>query len=268
MLKKVAIALAPTGGWGVGSNNPLSPEALAAEVSACAALGVSVLHLHCRDEGGMLTDDLRLFDTSVGKVKAKCDVILEASTGGLSELSCQQRIVPVRSRWTEMGSLNIGSLNFGDQVYQNSLPDIRFWASEMARCGVKPSLEIFDTGHLETAHYLLEEQIVEHPPNVSFIFNVKWGMRYSRALLNYLLANLPKKSHWGAVFVGSTDFSHHIEVVQLGASVIRVGFEDSTDCNGKRASSNRELVATLLQELEKIKVTPMSVSEARKSLLS
>ena len=60
---------------------------------------------------------LSLFDETLGLIKQGADIILEASIGGLSELSAAQRVLPVTSSHAEMGSLNIGSLNFGDYVY-------------------------------------------------------------------------------------------------------------------------------------------------------
>ena len=149
MNRKIILAVAPTGGWGQGHNNPVTPDAIANDVIACARAGAAVVHLHARDETGGLTTDLAPFAAAVDTIKASCDILLEASTGGLSNLSAVERVLPASNPHAEMGSLNIGSLNFGDAVYSNSLPDARFWIEAMKKHGIKPSLEIFDTGHLE-----------------------------------------------------------------------------------------------------------------------
>ena len=81
MKNRIAIALAPTGGWGEGDNNPVTPEAISAEVIACARSGASILHLHARDRYGRLTADLVPYDQAVTRIKEHCDIILEASTG-------------------------------------------------------------------------------------------------------------------------------------------------------------------------------------------
>ena len=167
-----------------------------------------------------------------------------------------------------MGSLNIGSLNFGDQVYQNSVPDVRYWISKMAETGVKPSLEIFDTGHLQTALHLIEEGLVVPPCNFSFIFGVNWGMVYDSSLLDYLVSQLPVGSRWGAIFIGSRDFTAHLEAVAAGAVAVRTGFEDSTEYNGKTALHNHDLVACLREELESEGYEAAGVQEARGMLLS
>lgn len=267
MSRSVIIALAPTGGWGADMNNPLTPEDIASEVIGCADAGAAVVHLHSRDRAGRLTAEMVFFDQTLEHIKKRSDIILEASTGGLSELDAAQRALPLGSRYAEMGSLNIGSLNFGDFVYRNSLPDVRFWIAEMTRRGVKPSLEIFDTGHLETALHLITEGLVAGPSNFSFIFNVQWGMRYDRKLLSYLVSRLPVDSRWGAIFIGSTDFSAHLEAIEMGAASVRVGFEDSLEYNGKTAASNVELVSVLREELEQNGYRPSSPEEARLQLL-
>ena len=267
MTRKIIIAVAPTGGWGRGDNNPVTPEAIAGDVVACARAGAAVVHLHARSEEGLLTADLAPFTAAVEAVKAAADIILEASTGGLSTLTAAERALPVTNPHAEMGSLNIGSLNFGDAVYRNSLPDVRFWIDTMKRSGVKPSLEIFDTGHLETARHLIAEGRVAPPCNFSFIFGVRWGMLFDPALLAYLISRLPEGSRWGAILVGSRDFDHHLKAARAGASFVRVGFEDAIHYGGRTARTNAELVTALRGTLEAEGFSIASAGEARCMLL-
>ena len=173
MNRKIIISLAPTGGWGNEFGNPITPDTISGDVLNSIDAGASVVHMHARDEQGDLTSDLSAFNKTVDKIKASRDVIIEASTGGLSRLTAEERARPVENSHAEMGSLNIGSLNFGDQVYCNSVPEVRNWINQMQSKSVKPSLEIFDTGHLQTALYLIEEGLVVPPCNFSFIFNVR-----------------------------------------------------------------------------------------------
>ncbi len=267
MRKTLLLTVAPTGGWGEGEGNPISPEAVAADVLACAEAGATVVHLHARDERGELTTDLSCFDRTVEHLKRTCDILVEASTGGISDLTAAERALPAGNPHADMASLNMGSLNFGDRVYRNALPDIRFWIEAMAAAGVKPSLEIFDTGHLDTALHLVDQGLLEPPCNFSFIFNVAWGMQYHPLLLDLLVSKLPPKSRWGALFVGSTDFSSHLEAAEKGAAFVRVGFEDSRAYDGKTASSNAELVKALGSELEENGYSVAGPREARNVLL-
>jgi 3-keto-5-aminohexanoate cleavage enzyme len=264
---KIIIALAPTGGWGRGRNNPVAPADVAAEVIRCAQAGASVVHLHARDEAGALTTDLTAFNQVVQTVHDSCDIILEASTGGLSGFTAEQRVLPVANPHARMGSLNIGSLNFGDEVYRNSLKDVRFWIAKMKSAGVKPSLEIFDTGHMESALDLIAEGLLQPPFNFSFIFNVRWGMPWNESILAYLKQRVPPGGRWGALLIGSPDFSAHIEAARQGADVVRVGFEDSCSYNGRTAQNNEELVLALRAELVTAGFGIATAAEARKLLL-
>jgi len=263
MKAKVIIAVAPTGGWGPGRKNPIKADAIARDVIQCAAAGAGVVHLHARDEQGALTTDLAAFAAAVEQIKGECDIILEASTGGLSNLSAEQRVLPAGNPHAEMGSLNLGSLNFGDDVYQNRLPDVRLWIEAMNGFGLKPSLEIFDTGHLETALDLLEKGLLSSPCNFSFIFNVRWGMPFYPELLVYLKLRLPINSRWAGLFIQSTDFTNHVKAAHAGAAILRTGFEDSIHYNGKIAGCNAELVKALRHALEAEGFEIANTEEAR-----
>lgn len=266
--RPIVLAVAPTGGWGVGSGNPISPDELVKEVTACAEAGASVVHMHARDLNGRLTADTALLDETARRIKASCDILFEASTGGLSEMTAEERVRPAKLPVADLGSLNIGSLNFGEAVYANSLPDIRYWIQAMKEAGVRPSLEIFDTGHLETALYLVEEGLVELPCNFCFIFNIAWGMPYHPALLDYLLSRLPERSHWEAIIIGCDDFSTHIAAARAGASILRTGFEDSRTANGGLlAKDNAELVRALRAALLAEGFAIATPEEARRLLL-
>lgn len=265
-MKNIIISLAPAGGWGRGRNNPVSAAEIADEVLACAESGAALVHLHSRDREGLLSGTTDNFDAAVDLIRKKSDIIIEGSTGGLSGLSAAERINPVRNKYVRLGSLNLGSLNFGDNVYKNSMPDVKYWAAEMEKQSVKPSLEIFDTGHLEAALSLLDEGIINYPANFSFIFGVRWGMKYSEELLSYLIKRLPSDSRWGIINVDSIDFTRHIKAAQLGASFVRTGFEDTCFYNGKTAASNKELIAALSEELFKNGFKAAAVEEAKQIL--
>jgi 3-keto-5-aminohexanoate cleavage enzyme len=263
MQKKIIIALAPTSGAGAGNGNPVGSRDIAEQVIAGVRAGATLVHMHARDESGALTTDLTAFNAAVAAIKSSCDVVLEASTGGLSTLTAAERALPAAHPQAQLASLNIGSLNFGDRVYQNSVPDIRYWVRTMAELGVKPGMEIFDTGNLDFALALIAEGAIKPPCSFSFVFDLRWGMSFDPVLLAWLVKRLPAGSCWGAIFVGSKDFAKHREAARQGASFVRTGFEDSREFNGKLAASNVELVAALRRELESDGFAIASADEAR-----
>jgi len=266
MTKKIILALAPTGGWGKDYNNPLEPEEIARQVIACAEEGVSLVHLHARNSKGELTIDLSNFSKTIELITNECSVLIEASTGGLSNLTPQERSLPLQNEKVELGSLNMGSLNFLDKVYINTVPDIRYWLQRMIKNKVKPSMEIFDTSNIAISDLFIKEGLINPQYNFNFIFNYKWGMSFSLPLLEVLKSMLPKESIWGAVFGGSSNFSSHLQVSLQGATMVRVGFEDSRICNYGEAKSNLELVKEIRRELEISGFELADPEEARKLL--
>jgi len=266
MNKKIILAMAPTGGWGKDCNNPLEPEEITKQVIACAEEGVSLVHLHARDSKGELTTDLSNFSKTIELITNECNVIIEASTGGLSSLTPQERALPLRNEKVELGSLNMGSLNFLDKVYVNTVPDIRYWLQSMIKNRVKPSLEIFDTSNIAISDLFINEGLIKPQYNFNFVFNYKWGMSFSLPLVEVLKSMLPKESIWGAVFGESRNFSSHLQACLQGATMIRVGFEDSKICNNKEAETNLELVKEIRRELEISGFELADPEEARKLL--
>ena len=266
MNKKIILAMAPTGGWGKDYNNPLEPEEITKQVIACAEEGVSLVHLHARDSKGELTTDLTNFSKTIELITNECSVLIEASTGGLSSLTPQERSLPLQNEKVELGSLNMGSLNFLDKVYVNTVPDIRYWLQSMIKNRVKPSLEIFDTSNIAISDLFIKEGLIKPQYNFNFVFNYKWGMSFSLPLVEVLKSMLPKESIWGAVFGESRNFSSHLQACLQGATMIRVGFEDSKICNNKEAETNLELVKEIRRELEISGFELADPEEARKLL--
>jgi len=266
MNKKIILALAPTGGWGKDYHNPVKPEEIAKQVIACAEEGVSLVHLHARDSEGELTTDLNNFSKTIELITNKCGVIIEASTGGLSNLTPQERAFPLQNKKVELGSLNMGSLNFLDKVYINTVPDIQYWLQKMIKNNIKPSIEIFDTSNIIISSYLIKKSLIKPQYNFNFVFNYKWGMSFTHSLVEVLKSMLPKESIWGAVFGESKDFSLHIQASLQGATMIRVGFEDSRIYNYKEAGSNIDLVKAARRQLKKSGFKLASPDEARKLL--
>jgi 3-keto-5-aminohexanoate cleavage enzyme len=264
--RTIVLAVAPVGGWGAGRNNPLTPGQIAREVASCAEAGASLVHLHARDRRGGLTTDLETYSAACEKIRAECDILIEASTGGLSSLSAAERALSLNSPHAELGSLNLGSLNFHDQVYCNSMPDIRLWIAAMRDRQVKPQLEIFDTAQVQVAEALAAEGLLQGRMNFNFIFNYRWGMCFSLPLLQVLAGMLPPESIWGAVVGASEDFAVHLQAALYGAHMLRVGFEDSPLLAGREADTNAGLVSALVKQLNVLGFRPATVPEARRIL--
>jgi 3-keto-5-aminohexanoate cleavage enzyme len=137
--RKIIVAVAPVGGaLPPPSLNPLTPEEVAAQVVACEKAGAGMVHLHVRDREGNQTEKLHDFSKTLDLIRESSDIILQGSTGGLTTLTLEERCVALNDPRVEVASLNMGSVNFGEDVYINRLPDIRYWAKRMDEAGVVP----------------------------------------------------------------------------------------------------------------------------------
>lgn len=265
---RIIVSVAPVAHVGAvlpaGVSNPLSPEQVAAEVAACARAGASMVHLHVRDPRGEQTFDLTTYSRTLDLIRRESDIVIQGSTGGLSTLSLEQRCVSVREPRTEVASLNMGSVNFGESVYVNTVPDIRFWASAMRREGVVPELEIFEVGMLETVARLAAEGVLEPPLNYNFSLGFRGALPADPRHLAHLAAMLPPGSHWGLIHEGMEDFRLLAAALGLGATAVRVGYEDGRHlAPGLVARSNVELVDRLVELVHLLGLEPATPAEAR-----
>jgi len=266
--RKIIVALAPVGKDIVPpSINPLTPEDVAREVIDCTRAGASFVHLHVRDDKGNQTEDLTQFSLTLDLIRESSDIIIQGSTGGLSELSLEARCVALNDPRVEVASLNMGSVNFSEDVYINRLPDIRYWARRMEEANVIPELEIFEAGMLTTATKLLQENVLKPPFAFGFCLGFHWALPANPNSLFFLKSSLSEGVPWGVVHESMQDFSLLATAIGMGASAIRVGFEDSVYyAPGRAAATNVELVEKIVSLIHQIGYEVATPGEARKLL--
>ena len=266
--RKIIVAVAPVGkGDPPVDGNPLSPEEVARSVVDCARAGASMVHLHVRDVAGQQAAELDAFSYTLDLIRKESDIIIQGSTGGLADLSLEERCVAVDEPRVEVASLNMGSANIKETVYINTLPDIRYWARRMRQNGVVPELEIFEAGMIPAAFRLIREEAITPP----YYFNVCLGFHHALPAdptsLFFLKSMIPPGSPWGLVHDGMTDLSLLAAAIGLGATIVRVGFEDSVFfAPGEAARNNAELVENLAGMIRRMGCALASPDEARRIL--
>jgi 3-keto-5-aminohexanoate cleavage enzyme len=267
-LRKIIVAVAPVGKQiKPPSINPLTPEEVAKEVIECTQAGASMVHLHVRDSQGEQTEDITDFSKTVDLIQESSDIIIQGSTGGLSNLTLEERCVSVTDPRVEVASLNMGSVNFGEDVYINRVPDIRYWAGRMAGNNVVPELEIFEAGMLPEAQMLIEEGTLNPPFYYNFALGFHWAAPADPRSLFYLTSLLPAEAPWSVVHDDMQDFALLATAIGLGASMVRVGFEDSVFyASGKVADTNAELVERIVALIHQIGYEVTTCDEAREIL--
>jgi 3-keto-5-aminohexanoate cleavage enzyme len=267
--RKIIVAVAPVGKEiEVPSVNPLLPEDVAREVVACTKAGASMVHMHVRDKEGAQTEDQTDFSATLDLIRQSSDIIIQGSSGGLSDLTLEQRCVALNDARVEVASLNMGSINFGEDVYINRMPDIRYWARRMEETRVVPELEIFAAGMLPAYMKLVEEKVIQPPYSIGFCLGVEWALPANAETLFFMKTMLPeKKVPWGVIHAGMNDFALLATAIGMGASFVRVGFEDSPFfAPGKAARSNAELVERIVSLIHQTGYEVTSCKEAREML--
>ena len=263
--RKIIVAVAPVGkDIDLPSINPLTPEEVAREVIDCTRAGASFVHLHVRDDKGNQTEDLTQFSRTLDLIRESSDIIIQGSTGGLSELSLEERCVALNDPRVEAASLNMGSVNFREDVYVNRLPDIRYWARRMEAANVIPELEIFEAGMLTAVAKLVEEKVLNPPFTYGFPLGFHYALPADPNSLFFLKSSLPVPTPWGVVHESMQDFSLLATALGMGAAAVRVGFEDSVYyAPGKAAATNAELVEKIVSLVYQIGFKVATPSEAR-----
>jgi 3-keto-5-aminohexanoate cleavage enzyme len=244
---------------------PISPEELAEAARECREAGAAMVHLHVRDPEGKPTQDGDIFTDAVGRIRERSDIIVQVSCGGAVGMTPDERLDSLRAA-PEMATLTCGTVNFGDEVFENDWPMIQVFAGRMKELGVRPEFEIFDAGHMANANRLVKAGQVTGHLHYDFVLGVPGALPASVANLVYLSQQVPEGASWCVAGMGRQQLPMATAAVAMGGNV-RVGFEDNIYYRrGELASSNAQLVARVARiagELGRDIATP---DEAREIL--
>ncbi len=243
---------------------PVTPAQLGETARACRAAGASIVHVHCRNDDGTNTHAVERFRQAYDAIRAASDLIVQFSTGGAIGMTPHQRAGPLALR-PEMATLTCGTVNFGDDIFENSFPIMRGIAAAMRANDVAVELEIFDLGHLSNAKLLAKEGAIELPAHVDFVLGVPGGLEASVEHLVDCVRALPAGCTWSVAGIGRMQLPLAMVAIAMGGHV-RVGLEDNLYYEKGRLARNDELVARVARiaaELGRPVATP---DEARRIL--
>ncbi len=267
-MKKVLLCVAPV----ASTDCLINPRAIARDVQRCYKYGAAMVHLHVRDINGNLTPDMSLLEETIRYIRADSDIIVEVSTGGVSDLNIEDRCQPCYSPLVECTSLNVGSTNLGDAVYQNPINDVRYCVQQILENKKIPETEVFELGMINTLRELDETFHFPKPMLIALVFGHPGEMPATPAALRHMIDGLYDNFSredviWGYTEAHRRDWTMVETALDMGASTLRIGFEDSDyyspDC---RVNNNAALIEKAADIVKSRGFMPMSPDEARDML--
>ena len=268
---------------------PVSPEQIAEAAIGAARAGAAIAHIHVRDtETGKGARDPGLFRDVVERVRAAdVDVVLNLTAGmggdlvlggdesplpldatGTDMVGAAERLVHVEELLPDICTLDCGSLNFaagGDYVMVNTPGVLRAMAARVQRLGVRPELEVFDTGGLVMVEELLRDGLIDDPPMIQLCTGIPYGAPDDPGTLLAMVNRLPANAVFSAFAIGRMQIPFAALAVLVGGNV-RVGLEDNLYLSRGVLATNGQLVERAVALLDSMNVRVLGPEEVRDRL--
>ena len=267
---------------------PKTPQEIADTAIEAAKAGAAVAHIHVRDpESGKPSRDPALFKEVVERVRASdTDVVLNltAGMGGDLTLGSVDQPLPLSEEGTDMAgplerlahvdemlpeicTLDCGTMNFaeGDYVMTNTPGMLRAMAKKVQDLGVRPELEVFDTGHLVFVKRLMKDGLLDDPIMLQLCMGIPYGAPDDPTTLMAMVNQLPEGSIWSSFSIGRMQLPYVAQTVLAGGNV-RVGLEDNLYLERGVYASNANLVERAVTILEAMNVRVIGPDEVREKL--
>ena len=262
---------------------PITPRQIADACIEAANAGAAIAHIHVRDpETGIGNRKHELFDEVVDRVRSSdVDVVVNLTTGmggdfivgdevptdpapGSDFVMPDERVSHIDHLLPEICSLDCGSMNFGNGnlVVMNTPKHLRIAAKHIKNTGVKPELEVFDTGHVWMANQLIEEGLVDEPPLFQICLGIPYGAPATTAAMKLMVDMLPDGANWTAFGISRHQMPMAAQAVLLGGNV-RVGLEDNLYLEKGKFASNGQLVEKAVDIIEELGAQVAGPQEAR-----
>ena len=292
MNQEVFVTCAVTGAGdttGASDRVPVSPEAIAGAAIEAARAGAAVAHIHVRDPAtGRGSRDPALYREVVERVRsADVDVVLNLTAGmggdlvlggadaplpanadGTDMIGARDRLVHVEELRPEICTLDCGTMNFaagGDYVMVNTPGMLRAMAERIRELGVRPELEVFDTGHLVMVNELVREGLIDDPALIQLCMGIPYGAPNDPTTLLALVARLPPGSVFSAFSIGRMQLPY-VALAALAGGNVRVGLEDNLYLSRGVPATNAQLVERAITILEAMNVRVLGPDEVREKL--
>jgi uncharacterized protein (DUF849 family) len=288
----VFITCAVTGaGDTTGSSDrvPVTPEEIADSAIEAAREGAAVVHIHVRDaETGRGSRDVALYREVVERVRsADGDAVINLTAGmggdlvlggvdapfpvdedGTDMAGADERLAHVAELRPEICTLDCGSMNFaagGDYVMTNTPAMLRAMAERVQRLGVRPELEVFDSGHLVMVKDLIRDGLIDQPVLIQLCMGIPYGAPADPLGFMALVNQLPAGAVFSAFSIGRMQLPF-VALAAIAGGNVRVGLEDNIYLARGTLATNAELVERAVTILEAMNVRIVGPDEVRERL--
>ncbi|MCP4072321.1 MAG: 3-keto-5-aminohexanoate cleavage protein [Hyphomicrobiales bacterium] len=243
---------------------PVTPEQIADAAIEAAKAGAAIAHIHVRDpQSGSPSRNPDLYRQVVELIRRSgVDVVLNLTAGmggdltigsveqplpfdaqGTDLAGATERLVHIAELLPEICTLDCGTMNFGegDYVMTNTPSMLCEMARQIQQLGVRPEIEVFDTGHLVLAKWLKDQGLIDDPVVVQLCMGIAWGAPDDISTFNSLVQNLPEEWIFSAFSIGRNQMPYVALAAAAGGN-IRVGLEDNIWLEKGILASNGDLV--------------------------
>lgn len=229
---------------------PLYPDEIVACVLECVQVGVSMVHLHARDQSGSASEDPVIYRDIIQGIRAEApQIVIVTTTSGRNTQDIARRASTLylyelcENAHPDMASLTLGSMNFSQSASLNSPQDIMELARIMQANGIKPELEIFDLGMVNFAKILIDKGLISAPYYFNIILGNPGTAQLQLSHLSSIVADLPPQSIWSVGGIGRYQTRANLLGMTMGHG-IRIGLEDNLWFDDQRTqlASNQQLV--------------------------
>jgi uncharacterized protein (DUF849 family) len=274
---------------GASDKVPVTPEQIAAAALDAAGAGAAIVHIHVRNpETGKGARTVEYYREVVERVRASgTDVILNLTTGmggdivlggaetplplnaaGTDMAGATERLLHVAELRPEICTLDCGTMNFaagGDYIMVNTPGMVREMARQIRDLGVRPEIEIFDTGDLVLLNELVDEGLIDSPPMVQLCMGIPYGAPNDPLTLAAMVNRLPAGAIFSAFSIGRFQLPYAAQAVLAGGNV-RVGLEDNIYLSRGVLATNGQLVSRATTLLEAMNIRILAPAEVRDQL--
>ena len=263
MSQEVIVSCAVTGGhanFHKHPDYPITPKQIAESCLDARRAGAAIAHIHVRDpETGHRSREPALYREVVARIRdAGSDVLINLTTSegarfvpgeedpktggpGTTLIHPLERLVHVEELLPDICTLDVGTFNFGEQIFVNTPAHLRTMAARIRELGVKPELEVFEPGHIMFARRLIDEGLIAEPPMFQLCLGIPHASPATPEVLSVMRGLLPEGARWGAFGISRWEFPVVAQCVSHGGNV-RVGLEDNLYLAKGEYATNAKLV--------------------------